>query len=109
MYVQVDARGADAKTTLEAIPGVTHVSSSDARGDLTSFEVNSESGRDVRRELASTIVSQGWGLLELRPLRMSLEEIFLRLTTEEPDAPAEPAQEATDLAAAAHPEEAVHE
>jgi hypothetical protein len=28
-------------------------------------------------------VSQNWGLLELRPTRMSLEEIFLSLTTEE--------------------------
>jgi hypothetical protein len=37
----------------------------------------------VRRELASTVVSRGWGLLELRPMRMSLEEIFLSLTTEE--------------------------
>ena len=25
----------------------------------------------------------GWGLIELRPMRMSLEEIFLQLTTEE--------------------------
>jgi len=39
--------------------------------------------RDVRRELASTVVGRGWGLLELRPMRMSLEEIFLSLTTEE--------------------------
>jgi hypothetical protein len=29
-------------------------------------------------------VGSGWGLLELRPTRMSLEEIFLSLTTEEP-------------------------
>ena len=35
-------------------------------------------GRDVRRELASTVVGRGWGLLELRPMRMSLEEIFLQ-------------------------------
>ena len=48
---------------------------------MTSFEVNSETGRDVRRELAAAVVRQGWGLLELRPLRMSLEEIFLHLTT----------------------------
>ena len=27
---------------------------------------------------------RGWGLLELRPMRMSLEEIFLQVTTEEP-------------------------
>ncbi len=36
-----------------------------------------------------------WGLLELRPLRMSLEEIFLQVTTEEETGQAEPAQEAT--------------
>ena len=31
----------------------------------------------------ATVVHQGWGLLELRPMRMSLEEIFLSLTTED--------------------------
>jgi hypothetical protein len=29
------------------------------------------------------VVSGGWGLLELRPMHMSLEEIFLSLTTDE--------------------------
>jgi hypothetical protein len=28
-------------------------------------------------------VGRGWGLLELRPMRMSLEEIFLQVTTED--------------------------
>ena len=83
MFVQVDAGGADIKTTLEAVPGVTQVALADTRGAIASLEVNSESGRDVRRELAAAIVGQGWGLLELRPLRMSLEEIFLHLTTED--------------------------
>ena len=40
-------------------------------------------GHDIRRALAHTVVTNGWGLLELRPMRMSLEEIFLQLTTEE--------------------------
>ena len=35
----------------------------------------------------------GWGLLELRPMRMSLEDIFLSLTTEET---AEPKSEAVE-------------
>src|SRR2546428_2111499 len=83
MYVQVDGLGDDVKKALEAVPGVTRVVLSDTRGTATGFEVDSESGRDVRRELASTVVSRGWGLLELRPMRMSLEEIFLHLTTEE--------------------------
>jgi hypothetical protein len=45
--------------------------------------VQSESGHDVRRDLARAVVSGGWGLLELRPMHMSLEEIFLSLTTDE--------------------------
>jgi ABC-2 type transport system ATP-binding protein len=84
MYVQVDAPVAgDVRAALGAVPGVTEVSVADTRGDVASYEVSSESGRDVRRELASAVVSRGWGLLELRPLRMSLEEIFLHLTTED--------------------------
>src|SRR5687767_3437581 len=83
LYVQVDALGTDPKAALESVPGVRQVSLSDTRGALVGFEVDSESGRDVRRELAAAIVQRGWGLLELRPLRMSLEEIFLSLTTED--------------------------
>jgi ABC-2 type transport system ATP-binding protein len=84
MYVQVDAPAVgDVRAALQAVPGVTQVSVAETRGPVASYEVNSESGRDVRRELASAVVSRGWGLLELRPLRMSLEEIFLHLTTEE--------------------------
>jgi len=42
--------------------------------------------RDVRRDLARAVVNNGWGLLELRPMRMSLEDIFLSLTTDEAEA-----------------------
>jgi ABC-2 type transport system ATP-binding protein len=83
MYIQVDASGADAAVALSRIPGVTRVVESDRRAALVGYEVESEQGRDIRRELANTVVSSGWGLLELRPMRMSLEEIFLSLTTEE--------------------------
>ena len=83
MYVQVDAMGDDAQASLSAVPGVTRVTASDKRETVAGFEVESESGRDVRRELASAVVGRGWGLLELRPMRMSLEEIFLQVTTED--------------------------
>jgi ABC-2 type transport system ATP-binding protein len=83
LYIEVDSMGADAGTVLGAIPGVTSVAVSQARGNISGYEVASEAGRDVRRELASTVVGRGWGLLELRPVRMSLEEIFLTLTTED--------------------------
>ena len=89
MYVQIDTLGADAREALQGVPGVTSVGVNEVRGNVSSYEVASESGRDVRRELAAAVVTRGWGLLELRPMRMSLEEIFLHLTTE--DAAAEPA------------------
>jgi ABC-2 type transport system ATP-binding protein len=91
MYVQIDALGADAREALQRIPGVTGVRAGETRGNASAYEVESEGGRDVRRELAATVVTRGWGLLELRPMRMSLEEIFLHLTTEETgSAPASP-------------------
>jgi hypothetical protein len=34
-------------------------------------------------DVARTIVDSGWGLVNLHPLPMTLEEIFLQLTTEE--------------------------
>jgi len=83
MYVQVDANGANAGTSLAGIPGVTRVVEADRKDGVIGYEVESEHGRDVRRDLARTVVSSGWGLLELRPMRMSLEEIFLSLTTED--------------------------
>jgi ABC-2 type transport system ATP-binding protein len=80
MFLHVDALGADAGPALASIPGVTRVVASDTSGG---FEVESERGTDIRRELAKTVVNRGWGLLELRPMRMSLEEIFLQVTTDE--------------------------
>jgi ABC-2 type transport system ATP-binding protein len=83
MYIQVDALGANAMDALQVVPGVNRVSPADVRGNVAGYEVESEAGRDVRRDLAAAIVTRGWGLLELRPMRMSLEEIFLHLTTED--------------------------
>ena len=83
MYLQLDASGADAAASLVGVPGVTRVVESDRRDGMVGFEVDSESGRDVRRDLARAVVSSGWGLLELRPMRMSLEDVFLSLTTDE--------------------------
>jgi len=70
MFIQVDAPAGEAGPALASIPGVTRVVASDGDG---TFEVESENGTDIRRELARTVVTRGWGLLELRPMRMSLE------------------------------------
>jgi ABC-2 type transport system ATP-binding protein len=82
IFVHVEGpRAADAATALSAVPGVVRVAPAD--NTPGAFEVDSESGRDVRRDLARAVVLGGHDLLELRPLRVSLEEIFLSLITEE--------------------------
>src|SRR5438034_3371706 len=83
MYIQVDAPASSAAAALGRVAGVTRVAEADRRDGVVGYEVESARGTDVRRDLARAVVSSGWGLLELRPMRMSLEEIFLSLTTED--------------------------
>ena len=47
------------------------------------FEIEVSREGDLRRDLANLVVSNGWGLLELRRLKVSLEDIFLELTTQD--------------------------
>jgi ABC-2 type transport system ATP-binding protein len=100
MYVQVDSDVEDAGAALAGIPGVTRVVASERRGTIGAYEVESERDTDVRREIARAVVNRGWGLLELRPMRMSLEEIFLQVTTEETPVDRPGAVEAVEAAPA---------
>jgi gliding motility-associated transport system ATP-binding protein len=94
MYLQVDAAGAEVASVLQRVSGVTRVAIADTKQQIVGYEVDSETGRAVRRELAAAIVGRGWGLLEMRPMRLSLEEIFLHVTTEETPATAAASTEA---------------
>ncbi len=48
-----------------------------------SLEFQFAPGQDVRPEVAKAVINAGYDLLELRPVGMSLEEIFLELTRED--------------------------
>ena len=99
--VQLDAQGAGETAVVQAatVPNVSNVTAAPAENGLVTLEIQCEKGADVRSEVARAIVSNGWGLLELTSMRMSLEDIFLELTTSE--APRETDAEAPDAAAAA--------
>ena len=72
-------------SALRRIQGVQEVTFS-SRGDNTaSYTVVSRRGQDVREEISRVVVQREWGLLKLEPMEMSLEQIFLTLTTEEKD------------------------
>jgi ABC-2 type transport system ATP-binding protein len=78
VYLQVSQPSAEVEAALQAIEGVATV---EAKGN-GGYEIESVLGADRRAEIAAAIVEGGWGLLEIRPIGMSLEEIFLKLTTE---------------------------
>jgi ABC-2 type transport system ATP-binding protein len=99
VLLQVDSGGADVGPALAAVEGVAGIDVTGTTDSVTSLEVHGETGRDIRRALAAAVVGRGWGLLELRQSRVSLEDVFLHLTTEEQEqataevAPAEAAHE----------------
>jgi len=69
------------------LPGVVAVREGERRGE---YHVDTTVESDLRADLAEFIVKHGWGLLELRPVEMSLEDVFRELTTVE-EAPAKSA------------------
>jgi ABC-2 type transport system ATP-binding protein len=69
---------------LQSVTGVLAVESSGGdNGKPVEYTVECKLDSDLRRELASLVVSQGWGLLELRGISMSLEDVFINLVTKE--------------------------
>lgn len=84
LLLTVDGPVSQVEEALTQLPGVLRVEPNDESRDATvSFIVESERSRDLRREVSRLIVDRGWGLLELRPADMTLEEIFIRLVTKE--------------------------
>jgi gliding motility-associated transport system ATP-binding protein len=74
---------AEAHQRLERVNGVSRVVMKEPRDGRLSFEVESLQGRQIRAELARMVVNSGWALSELRPVGLSLEDIFLQLTAAE--------------------------
>jgi ABC-2 type transport system ATP-binding protein len=76
---------------LERVTGVGRVTCRDQQANSAVFEIESDRGRLVRGDLARLVVESGWDLNELRAAAMSLEEIYLQLTSAESAAAPAPA------------------
>jgi ABC-2 type transport system ATP-binding protein len=75
------------KGRLEQVPGVSRVLVKETRDNTSVFEVEGKSDRAIRGDLARAIVESGWDLNELRTAAVSLEEIFLQLTSADEQKP----------------------
>jgi copper chaperone CopZ len=69
---------------LEKVPGVSSVKALDkeTRG-CCRFEVTTEGDVETREALFNCVVKNKWVLTQMTPVGMSLEDVFLKLTTKE--------------------------
>jgi ABC-2 type transport system ATP-binding protein len=65
---------------LRALPGVVTVFEPTEGG---TYLVECELGHDLREDIARFVVTNGWGLLEIKMISLTLEDVFLRLTQHE--------------------------
>jgi ABC-2 type transport system ATP-binding protein len=98
--VEIEAAGAgpsgdEAQQRLEQVQGVSRVLAKEPRDGRLRFEIESLQGRQIRADLARTVVNAGWNLSELSSVGLSLEDIFLQLTASEQKAEPEKAAEPT--------------
>ena len=84
--IELDVRGPEAAVirTLGAVDGVQEAAkaATNPKG-YSSYVVDAQLGAEVRALLAASVVQRGWELLRLQSVSMTLEDIFLRLTTRE--------------------------
>ena len=76
VIVRVRGEADELADTIKQVKGVRSVETKE--DGAVEFEF--ASGKDLRPEVAKQVIKSGYDLLELRPLGMSLEEIFLELT-----------------------------
>lgn len=93
VLITVEGPAADIMEKFQRVAGVNWVEPRESSDGRVTLEVHSEKEKDVRAELAKATVESGWKLFELKTSGLSLEEIFLKLTTKDlsEDAAAKPA------------------
>ena len=83
ILLTVEGLAADVKEKLQRVEGVNLVQPRDTSDGRVTYEVHAEKGKDVRAELARAVVESHWKLYELKTSGLSLEDIFLKLTTKD--------------------------
>lgn len=83
VIVRVRGDGDGLDSALKAVTGIMRVTPS-PEGEV---EVESPPGEDIRPFVARAVIKAGFDLLELKAVGLSLEDIFMQLTREEPELP----------------------
>jgi ABC-2 type transport system ATP-binding protein len=84
LEVEIKGPAAEVEKALSKTEGVSSVRAvgRETKG-LTRYEVTTDGSSEVRETLFHCVVKNKWVLTQLTPVGLSLEEVFLRLTTKE--------------------------
>lgn len=84
--IEVEGPSDQIKEKILSVPTVVSVSlqqKTPSGSESTVFHVETQPDSDMRRELAAAVCGSGWGLMTIKPVSMTLEDIFVQLVTEE--------------------------
>ncbi|NLP12637.1 ATP-binding cassette domain-containing protein [bacterium] len=82
LYLEVGGPVEDVRRALAQLPGVVKITVL-PNEKTAGLQVESQSDSEIRPLLAKTVIDRGWQLFEMKPEGMSLEDVFLQLTTKE--------------------------
>ncbi len=99
LRLEVAGHAAAVEEVLRTVSGVLAVHARPAGEGLAVLDVEAAAGQDIRAELSKAVVQKGFGLLGLTQVGMSLEEIFLHLTTTDAAAEANASSETKEVSA----------
>ena len=85
VFMEIQGPVSEITAQLKKTPGVVDVRAETSTDGHHRFQIEGELKKEIRSDLARTVVQNGWGLFELQAVTMSLEDIFLKLTTAEED------------------------
>ena len=82
--LELNAAASEATKAIESLEDVVSVSTTDSEsGNATRLLIDTVTGSNARSKIASMVVHKGWDLLTIKSTGMTLEEIFVSLTTNE--------------------------
>jgi ABC-2 type transport system ATP-binding protein len=76
IFIRLREGGKDKIEHFQNLPGVDRVSIRD-----DGFRIEWTRGKDIRDDITRYVVERNWGLIEMRPLAMDIEELYLRVIT----------------------------
>ncbi len=86
IIVEVDGKSSDVIKVIKTINGVNNVSVKEQKEpaeEVNIYEIETVKEKDLRREISYEIIKNNFGLLELRPVVLTLEDVFVKLVTKE--------------------------